>query len=99
MFICASSEILMQVKDHDLEVVEIPITARYDIENTSTKNPVVHGFGVLNSVIGLIAEKRPLLFFGVAGVVFTTIRLILGANVFSIANMGRGMSKYIYIGV
>ena len=28
MFICAGSEILMQVKDHDLDVVEIPITAR-----------------------------------------------------------------------
>jgi hypothetical protein len=57
----------------------------------SSKHPVVHGVGVLNSVIGLIAEKRHLLFFGVAGVVFTTIRLILGANVFSIANMGSGM--------
>jgi hypothetical protein len=62
MFMCAGSEILTQVKDHDLEVAEIPITARYDIDNISTKNPVVHGFGVLNSVIGLIAEKRPLLY-------------------------------------
>jgi len=92
-----AKEITIKVKDHHLDVVEIPITARYDIENISTKNPVAHGIGVLNSVIGLIAEKRPLLFFGVAGVVFATIRLILGANVFSIANMGRGMSKYIYI--
>jgi hypothetical protein len=31
MFICAGSEILTQVKDHDLDVAEIPITARYDI--------------------------------------------------------------------
>jgi len=60
MFICASSEILTQIKDYDLNVVEIPITARYDIDSTSTKNPVAHGVGVLNSVIGLIAEKRPL---------------------------------------
>jgi len=43
----AGSEILTQVKDHDLEVAEIPITARYDIDNISTKNPVVHGVGVL----------------------------------------------------
>ena len=47
MFMCAGSEILTQVKDHDLEVAEIPITARYDIDNISTKNPVVHGVGVL----------------------------------------------------
>jgi len=60
MFICAGSEILTQMKDYNLNTVEIPITARYDIENISTKNPVAHGVGVLNSVIGLIAEKRPL---------------------------------------
>ena len=47
MFICAGSEILTQEKDHDLEVVEIQITARYDIDNKSTKNPVAHGVGVL----------------------------------------------------
>jgi len=58
----AGSEILTQVKDHDLKVAEIPINVRYDIDSTSTKNPVVHGVGVLNSVIGIIAEKRHLLY-------------------------------------
>ena len=48
----AGSEILTQVKDHDLDVVEIPITARYDIGGTSSKHPVVHGIGVLNSSLG-----------------------------------------------
>jgi hypothetical protein len=43
---CAGSEILTQVKDHDLDVVEVPITARYDIGGTSTKHPVSHGVGV-----------------------------------------------------
>ena len=49
---CAGSEILTQAKDHDLDVVEIPITARYDIDGGSTKNPVSHGVGVLNSSLG-----------------------------------------------
>ena len=44
---CAGSEILTQEKDHDLDVVEIPITARYDIGGTSSKHPVAHGVGVL----------------------------------------------------
>ena len=52
MFICTGLEILTQVKDHDLEVVEIPITVRYDIDGRSSKNPVVHGVGVLNSSSG-----------------------------------------------
>ncbi len=47
----AGSEILTQAKKHNLNVVEIPITVRYDIENTSSKNPVSHGFGVLGEQI------------------------------------------------
>jgi len=62
MFICAGSEILTHVKDHNLDVVEIPINVRSDIDGRLSKNPVAHGVGVLNSVIGLIAEKRPLLY-------------------------------------
>jgi hypothetical protein len=61
--------------------VEIPITVRYDVENTSSKNPWRHGFGVLGWLISAISEKRPLFFFGVAGTVFTIIGLIFGANV------------------
>ena len=76
-FICAGSEILTQVKDHDLEVVEIPITARYDIDNISQKNPVAHGVGVLNSVIGLIAEKRPLVYIGLPGFISFVIGVFL----------------------
>jgi len=58
----AGSEILTQSKNYNLKLVEIPITVRYDIEGTSSKNPWRHGFGVLGSIIQLIAEKRPLLY-------------------------------------
>jgi len=59
----ASSEILIQAKNHNLKIVEIPITVRYDIENTSSKNPWRHGFGVLGWLIRVTSEERPLLFF------------------------------------
>ena len=44
----AGSEILTQIKDYNLnlKLVEIPITVRYDIGGTSSKNPWRHGFGV-----------------------------------------------------
>ena len=77
MFICTGSEILTQIKDHDLNVVEVPITTRYDIENRSTKNPVAHCVGVLNSVIGLIAEKRPLWYIGLPGFISFVIGVFL----------------------
>ena len=82
----AGSEILTQVKDHDLKVVEIPITARYDIENISTKNPVAHGVGVLNSVIGLIAEKRPLLYIGLPGFITFLIGVFFGILLLRVYN-------------
>jgi len=66
----AGSEILTQVKNYNLKVVETPITVRYDISGTSSKNPWRHGFGVLCWLISVISESRPLLFFGVVGAVF-----------------------------
>ena len=41
------SEILIQIKDKNLSIVEVPINVRYDIEDTSTQNPVAHGLLVL----------------------------------------------------
>jgi dolichol-phosphate mannosyltransferase len=87
----AGSEILTQSKNYNLKMVEIPITVRYDIENTSSKNPWRHGFGVLGGLIRVISENKPLLFFGVAGAVFTIIGLIFGAEVLYNANMGGGV--------
>jgi len=69
----------------------VPVTEIY-VEDGSTLNPWRHGFGVLGGLIRVISENRPLLFFGIAGAVFTIIGLILGANVLYDANMGRGVA-------
>ena len=69
----------------------MPITEIY-VENGSTLNPWRHGFGNLGTIIAWVSENRPLLFFGVAGAVFTIIGLIFGANVLYVANMGRGVA-------
>ena len=39
------SEMLADAAEHDLKIVEVPITVRYDVENSSTKGPVTHGVG------------------------------------------------------
>ena len=54
----AGSEILTQVKNYNLKLVEIPITVRYGISGTSSKNPWRHGFGVLGWLICVISERR-----------------------------------------
>jgi len=74
----AGSEILLQIQEKQLKVAEIPINVRYDLENTSSKNPVKHGFGVLGSIINTIAEKRPMLYIGLPGMVLIMIGFYFG---------------------
>ncbi|CAD6493506.1 MAG: Undecaprenyl-phosphate 4-deoxy-4-formamido-L-arabinose transferase [Candidatus Argoarchaeum ethanivorans] len=74
----AGSEILTQVGDCNLNVVEIPIDVRYDIDGTSSKNPVSHGFGVLMDLIRIFEYKRPLHVFGGIGILMLGIGTIVG---------------------
>ncbi|CAD6493857.1 MAG: hypothetical protein CHKLHMKO_00551 [Candidatus Argoarchaeum ethanivorans] len=50
------------------------------------------GLGCPGSVIWLIAEKRPLFFFGIVGAIVIVIGLIFGAKVLYIANTERGVA-------
>ena len=74
----AGSEILTQSKNHNLKVVEIPITVRYDIGGTSSKNPWRHGFGVLIDLLRDFEYKRPLHVFGGIGIITLGIGIGIG---------------------
>jgi hypothetical protein len=63
------SEMLIEASSANYRIKEVPINVRYDVDG-STQNPVSHGFNVLNSVLGLISQQRPLLFFGIPGALF-----------------------------
>ena len=63
----AGSEILIQVKDKNFSIVEVPINVRYDLKETSSQNPIRHGFSVLYKIIGMISYHRPLPAFGIPG--------------------------------
>ena len=78
MFICAGSEILTQVKDHNLNTVEIPITARYDISGTSSKHPVAHGVGVFFGIL-LLQQYNQTRYFSLAYAMLVSLFMILGA--------------------
>jgi glycosyltransferase involved in cell wall biosynthesis len=63
----ASVEILLKASKTDLRIVEVPSTCKYNTGNgdTSSKDPVSHGMGVVFSLIRLIVEERPLMFLGI----------------------------------
>ncbi len=68
-----SAETISEATAKGLKIAEVPIEAIYT-KDGSTLNPVKHGVGVLNRVLVMISERRPLLFFGLAG----SIAIILG---------------------
>lgn len=45
------SEMIADAAENNLEILEVPITVKYDVENSSTKGPVTHGVGVLLKII------------------------------------------------
>ena len=63
----AGSEILMQISDRKLAIGEIPISVWYDLEDTSSQNPIRHGVSVLMNLVRFISIRRPMTFFGLGG--------------------------------
>ncbi len=72
----AGSEILIEAADHDLKISEVPIQVRYDLKGTSSKNPIAHGLSVLHSVVGFVSQKKPMLFFGIPGLIMLDIGVL-----------------------
>lgn len=70
------SEMQFLAKDHKLKVVEVPITIRY--VDKPKRSVLSHGLVVLNGILRLVAQHRPLLFFAVPGVFMLLVGLLLG---------------------
>ncbi len=59
------SEMQFLAHDHQLRMSEVPITIRY--QDKPKRNVLVHGWMVLNGILKLMRQHRPLLYFGVPG--------------------------------
>jgi glycosyltransferase involved in cell wall biosynthesis len=64
--------------DQHLRVVEVPVSCRYDVEHASKMGSVRHGFSVINTILKIVEERRPLLVFGVPGVTLVILGMALG---------------------
>jgi glycosyltransferase involved in cell wall biosynthesis len=73
------SEQLIRAHELGLDVTQVDVSCKYkNLENTSTKDPASHGFSVLKYVIGLVAERRPLLFISVPGFILVLLGVFFG---------------------
>ena len=61
------SEMQFLINEKNLKVAEIPIYVGY--KDKAKRGPVSHGLGVLNRILRHVGEQRPLLFFGVSGMI------------------------------
>lgn len=61
-----------------LRIVEVPISVRYDVPNGHKQSSVKMGMDLFSNIIATVGYKSPILLFGVPGVTFCTIGLLLG---------------------
>jgi hypothetical protein len=77
----ASVELLLAVNKSGLKVCEVPISCKYSNsldQKTSTKHPLVHGLGLIMSLIKLVVEDRPLPFLGLPGIASIAVGTLFG---------------------
>jgi glycosyltransferase involved in cell wall biosynthesis len=72
------SDMINHLAEKGMRIAEVSVPPRYSAPNNHKKNPVAHGMGVLNGVVGFVGYRRPLLFFGVPGMVMALSGLVIG---------------------
>jgi glycosyltransferase involved in cell wall biosynthesis len=77
------SDMIAHFSTLGLPIMEVPISVNYDVPNKHKKHPLTHGMGVLTRVINMIAYQRPLLMFGVPGIIFVGVGLLTASFAFS----------------
>jgi len=71
------TEQLSRAELYNLRIVEVPVTIRYKgLKNTSKQNAFLHGMRIVSTILEIAVEKRPLLFFGVSGMVLMVAAII-----------------------
>jgi hypothetical protein len=84
------SEMQFIAHENHLRLIEVPITIRYP---DKPKRPVVsHGLSVLNGLLRIAGQYRPLLFFGLPGAILLIVGLVWGLRVVDIYGRTRQLA-------
>jgi glycosyltransferase involved in cell wall biosynthesis len=76
------AEMQFLAREHSLKVTEVPITIRYD--DKPKRSVIGQGRMVLNGILRLMGQYRPLLFIGVPGAILLTVGILFGIWVVNI---------------
>jgi len=70
------SEMQFLIREHNFVAAEVPIIVNYD--EAPKRNPFKHGLQVLNGIIQMVSQNRPLFFFGGIGGAILLFGLLVG---------------------
>ena len=87
-----STEILMRAGQKNLLIKEIPVTIRYDVDDSSTHNPVLHGGHVVLTMLRYVSIYHPLKFYGLPGLAFFVIAGIFAVQAIDLFSATRYVS-------
>ena len=76
----ASTEVLLESSNSGFSIMEVPVSVRYDVGNSS-KHPVIHGLGVIGQLVRYAENKHPLLVFSLPGILLFLAGFLLGMEV------------------
>ena len=74
----ASIEIIENILKRGLKIVEVPIKFRYVGLETSTYNPVSHGYSIFSRIIHDKILKKPMTYLGIPGFLITLAGFLAG---------------------
>jgi len=77
------SDMIAHFSAMGLPIMEVPITVNYDVPHKHKKHPLTHGMGVLTRLVNLIAYQRPMLMFGIPGLLLFFAGLLTASYAFS----------------
>ncbi|MEP7287866.1 MAG: glycosyltransferase family 2 protein [Chloroflexota bacterium] len=75
----AESEMQFMARESNWRLVEVPIEVVY--AEPAKRNPFIHALQVINGIVLLIGQARPLMFFGIPGVLLILTATLFGSAV------------------
>jgi len=71
------SDMIVHISQIGLRIAEVPITVRYDVPAGHKQKPFRHGYNVLSRIVALIAYRKPLIIFGIPGLLLFVLGTII----------------------
>ncbi len=77
------SDMIAHFASRGLRIIEVPVTVRYDVPNGHKQSPFRHGFAVMSRIVSYIGYRKPLIIFGIPGIIAFLIGLVFLVSTFT----------------